>query len=290
MFCGCCQKEVPGHGRYIRSCKHIFHLSCIVQWIKTKKNEHCPVCRTTDRKGHESLSQILGIDDGIYVVDPTQTPLMQLLRTTPSLEEVTKLLKHDPNINACDKDGWTALHFAAVENSAPGVIAKLVEAGADLTATTFCDDKERTPLGLAVEFCCPTEAITLLESGAVYDGLILKAILEREPCLPVFQWIYDRHTIDKDDALLKACCAGNLSGVQFLLDVGGNPNCRVEWTHPTTTLYWTPVFATLAGISKHGGAYTPFHDIMQLLTERGAVVNANVLHEYCYWEKRSYTS
>jgi len=66
-------------------------------------------------------------------------------------------------LNGAAKDGWTALHFAARQNSAE-VIAKLIEMGADFDQKTVMG---RTPLAVAVRYNKTTEAAScLLRHGA----------------------------------------------------------------------------------------------------------------------------
>ena len=50
-------------------------------------------------------------------------------------ETVKAMIKSGVNINACDENGWTALHYAAVEND-DKMVRWLVRNGADVNAKT----------------------------------------------------------------------------------------------------------------------------------------------------------
>lgn len=82
--------------------------------------------------------------------------------------EIARLLNTEINVNEQDKQGWTALHFAAQEQSAPGVAA-LVRAGAN---TELKDSYGNTPLFKAVFSARDNGEIIkiLLKAGANPDS------------------------------------------------------------------------------------------------------------------------
>ena len=82
--------------------------------------------------------------------------------------EINKLIKLGIDVNAQDKEGWTALHFAAQRQSVPAVKALLI-AGADIEIK---DSHGNTPLFRAVFNSQGSgEIITmLLEAGANPDS------------------------------------------------------------------------------------------------------------------------
>ncbi|GIM02625.1 hypothetical protein Vretimale_7499 [Volvox reticuliferus] len=127
------------------------------------------------------------------------------------------------NVDAHDGDGCTALHRAAAAG-AGGVVALLLEAGADPAAT---DDGGRTPLHYAAEAGLVEVMRLLLEHVAAED-------VDRRDA---FGW----------SALHHAAEQGNAAMLQLLLQRGACP-------HSATAHGWTP--AHLAARGHHVGLLT----------------------------------
>ena len=81
----------------------------------------------------------------------------------PNPEVVSVLSKAGADVNAKDKDGWTALMAAAAKNPEPGVVSALLEAGADIQGK---NDAGWTALMAAAHNSNPDVTATLLEAGA----------------------------------------------------------------------------------------------------------------------------
>ena len=90
------------------------------------------------------------------------TPLGIAAANDRSAGVVAALVDAGADANAADEDGWTALHWAAKHAASPHVFAALVAAGADPDAA---DDSGWTPLHVATRDNSPSVVRALIESG-----------------------------------------------------------------------------------------------------------------------------
>ncbi|GMT24865.1 hypothetical protein PFISCL1PPCAC_16162 [Pristionchus fissidentatus] len=138
--------------------------------------------------------------------DRGRTPLLLLLQSTrkdmETLEIVRALVRTGADIKAIDTDGWGALHFSLHRHRTPAFNQKLIEMGANPQvvdvrgrsvihlATEYCDllnlemmlqsdavrmidtadDRNRTPLSMAVADCQLAVARVLVDAGANLDS------------------------------------------------------------------------------------------------------------------------
>jgi len=147
---------------------------------------------------------------------------------------VRDLLRHGANVNTRSGDGMTALHWAAERGDAD-IVAMLVDAGANVDATTRLGDY--TPLLLAAKDGHAPVVELLLEAGA--DA--------------------NRPTTTGTTPLMFAAASGVAEAVTALLDYGAEPNAR-ESSRGETALD----FAAAAGRDQ----------AIRALTARGADVAA----------------
>lgn len=83
----------------------------------------------------------------------------------------------DPNVEAVDSSGWTALQRAAQEGD-PGKIAALLQRGANIEASSPKVYAGATPLVIALEYAQPEAAKLLLARGASTTGATGRTALE----------------------------------------------------------------------------------------------------------------
>lgn len=107
---------------------------------------------------HEMLQLLFDHGMNLEVKVHGRTPLMDLLYYKRP-DNVRWLLDHGARINAKDKDGKTALHYAVIHGSRPQIVQCLVDHGANRTAK---DKLGRTPLDHAREKA-RTKLIAVLE-------------------------------------------------------------------------------------------------------------------------------
>jgi len=91
-----------------------------------------------------------------------ETPLMNAARRN-SPRHISLLLDAGADANAATDSGWTALHFATLNNDDPEVVKTLLERGANIEAK---DSDGDTPLMNAVMAGKFRSAIVLLDHGA----------------------------------------------------------------------------------------------------------------------------
>jgi ankyrin repeat protein len=95
------------------------------------------------------------------------TPLMRAARYNGNPGVIAALIEAGADLNARDYDkGWRPLHYAAYGNANPEVIAALVEAGADFRVK---DAMGLTPLTWAVRHNKNPEISALLRKGVSGD-------------------------------------------------------------------------------------------------------------------------
>jgi cytohesin len=97
-----------------------------------------------------------------YDEDQYQNPPLQAVVSQNQQSQAELLLAHGADVNAANKNGWTALHQAAAGGSKP-IAELLIKAGARVNQRDFSGN---TPLLLAVSSKHPEVAQLLLESKA----------------------------------------------------------------------------------------------------------------------------
>lgn len=120
---------------------------------------------------------------------------------TATAADIQKVLDQGIDVNAQDKAGKTALHWAATAQ--PAVIAELLAAGATVNAK---DQWDRTPLHFVGATGRIENVRLLLEAGADVNA----------------------ETTNKWTPIHGACKFGAPENVQVLLDAGANPKARTE--------------------------------------------------------------
>ena len=151
-----------------------------------------------------------------------------------SKEMIRSLLQKKVDVNAPQRDGTTALHWA-VRLDDLETADRLIRAGANVSAATRAG---ATPLQLAAINGNAAMIEKLLQGGANLNG-------------PLSQY--------GDTALMMAARTGKTDAVQLLLDRGAQANAKETWGD-TTALMW----ATSEG----------HPDVVKMLIDRGANVNA----------------
>ena len=178
MSCAICFEDITeSTGRTQLSCKHEFHLKCVVTWLQREEGAGtCPCCRAEPGE----LEQI-GISDseseGSSVFseesDPVEgvTPLM-VAAVANNVAEIRRLVAEDATtLEALDSDKDTALVYA-VRNRRVAATEALIELGADVEAVAILcpdnEDEELTPEFALHGACMWTSAPCiryLLDSG-----------------------------------------------------------------------------------------------------------------------------
>lgn len=177
MDCAICFGEITETtGRTQLSCKHEFHLKCVVTWLQREEGAGtCPCCRAEPGE----LEQI-GISDsesdGSTAVsedsDPVEgvTPLM-FAAAADNVAEIRRLVAGGAGLEALDSDKDTALVYA-VRNRRVAATEALIELGADVQAVAILcpdnEDEELTPEFALHGACMWTSAPCiryLLDSG-----------------------------------------------------------------------------------------------------------------------------
>lgn len=176
ITCSICLGELKGsHATSITPCNHLFHKTCIQEWIRTQHS--CPNCRAVTHNvveaeralcqacetGNVKRVQIL-LSHGInvnYQSSIGYTPLCYA-SLNGHAEVVQLLLNNKANINIKSNLGNSPLHFAATKGHTE-VAQLLLAAGADINAINELGNK---PLTCALEHDYIETAQLLEEHGA----------------------------------------------------------------------------------------------------------------------------
>ena len=176
MSCAICFEDITeSTGRTQLSCKHEFHLKCVVTWLQREEGAGtCPCCRAepsemeqigTSDSGSEAGSDA-GSEDSVEGV----TDLMRAAGDN-DVAEIRRLVDAGADLEAMDSDGDTALVWA-IRNYAQEATDLLIELGADVCSlAVLCPDNEDELLTpeLALHGACHYAATScmryLLDSG-----------------------------------------------------------------------------------------------------------------------------
>ena len=154
MDCAICFGEITETtGRTQLSCKHEFHLKCVVTWLQREEGAGtCPCCRAEpgemERIGASEDSESEGsvTSEESDVVEGV-TPLM-LAAEANNVDEIRRLVAGGASLEAVDSDKDTALVYA-VRNRRVAATDVLIELGADVQAVAILcpdnEDEELTP-------------------------------------------------------------------------------------------------------------------------------------------------
>ena len=210
--CAICFEPVTEEtGRAVMSCKHEFHMRCLVQWLqKPDGTASCPCCRHTpspmeqlvpppsesdsDSDSDSDTDSDSGSDSGSdseEVAETTNiTPLMEAAGESRTCE-MQRLLSAGSNVNAVDSDGDTALAYA-IGHFNHEATALLLEAGADVCAlATYgeihaVDPKDHSKAHLSLFKACKYNSI-VCAAAAIAAGANINYVLEPSMTTPLIE-------------------------------------------------------------------------------------------------------
>ncbi len=174
MECSICFGDISvATGRTILSCRHEFHLSCIVNWLRTG-SECCPLCRTEtgaiEKIQEEEASSVSSDEGDLLEAEHGLTALMSAARDN-EVDEIRHLVTVEGvDIDAKDSDGDSALSYAMINQKEEAAI-ELLRLGANpLTISRLapCYSGEESPcfaLHAACKFAFVPCVRRLLDSG-----------------------------------------------------------------------------------------------------------------------------
>lgn len=118
-------------GRTVLSCKHEFHLKCVVTWLQTGGS--CPCCRRSPGE-MEAIGSVSSSDDDSILSDIEHdfhvTALMKAARDN-DVSEIRRLIQEGADIEALDSDEDTPLMYAVL-NQQMEAADLLLELGANV--------------------------------------------------------------------------------------------------------------------------------------------------------------
>lgn len=161
-----------------------------------------------------------------------ESPLADAVQRGADVASVKELIRSGADVNAAQGDGMTALHWAAVNGSAP-VAELLVESGADLSATTRLGSY--TPLHLASDAGDPEVLRVLLEAGSNPNrqtssgGAMPLHLAARSGSAEAVEVLLDhgadveaREAVRGQTALMFAAASGRTEVVRILAEAGAD--------------------------------------------------------------------
>ena len=195
--CSICFEPVTDEtGRAVMSCKHEFHMRCLVQWLqKPDGTATCPCCRHAPTPMEQlvpppsdSDSEDEDEDEDEDEAETTNTtPLMKAAEES-RIADIRRMLSAGANVNEVDPNGDTALTYAVVNNKHEAT-AVLLEAGADVRALAYYHSRIWDFDPLYRKYCSNARA---------------------------------------NLALFVACKFGSLSCASAAIEAGANINCRLS--------------------------------------------------------------
>ena len=147
MECAICFGEITETtGRTQLSCKHEFHLKCVVTWLQREEGAGtCPCCRAEPGEMEQIGTSDSDSDDGSDAASEDSVEgVTELMRAAAdnNVAEIRRLMDAGANPEMRDSTGDTALVWA-VRNYADGATGLLIELGADVCSLALlCPDNE----------------------------------------------------------------------------------------------------------------------------------------------------
>ena len=207
--------------------------------VNATDKENCTTLWIACAKSNTDAINVLlkaGSDTNIALDDSGVTCLMQAVDTDCSKEVLQALIDHRADVNAIDKENYTALWIACAKSNTDAINVPL-KAGADTNIAL--DDSGDTCLMCAVENDCSKE--------------VLQAIIDHGG---------DVNATDQQNctALLIACDKSNTDAINVLLNAGADTNIALDDSGDTCLMQ-----AVYKDCSK---------EVMQDIIDHGADVNA----------------
>ena len=206
--CAICFEPVTDEtGRAVMSCKHEFHMRCLVQWLqKPDGTATCPCCRQTPTPMEQLVAPPSDSDsdsdsdsEDEEVEDEEVEDEAETTNTTPLMKaaaesriaDMQRLLSAGANVNAVDSDGDTALAYT-IRNFNHEATALLLEAGADVCAlATYgsihaVDPKDHPKAQLALFKACEYNSIACA-AAAIAAGADINYALKPTITTPLIE-------------------------------------------------------------------------------------------------------
>lgn len=187
------------------------------------------------------------------VSDEGMTPLL-LAAESGNTQEVNEIIKSGANVNATSQYGWTALMFAAWKGHEQ-IVEMLLDAGADPNIVsksvpsqfeTVGGHPPSTALAEAVSENHTSIANILIDRGALIDPLSI-AHAGGQGNIPLLKKFLKKganlnQPSNRDfntSPLCRACRAGKMDTIKWLINNGANPNLFTNG--------WTPLLHAIRG-------------------------------------------
>ena len=158
-------------------------------------------------------------------------------------DDIAKLLiEHGADLNEGDKDGYRALHVAAMHNH-PKVVRVLLQTGADPLCkplkTNNCYDWGLEPSGTPLSKACGyghvdtvAEILPYLEAEKDVNDALLTAVGARRPDIISLILTHPLADVNKQERyhtpLYTACSRRDSKSIKILLEAGADPNTKIK--------------------------------------------------------------
>lgn len=201
----------------------------------------------------DSLRILLGADVNVNVRNSSQaTPLITAIKSASSFTFVNMLLNASADVNAKNKDGWTALHFTVAsqdlhQQDQSDIAKALIKAGANIEAKTESGD---TPLMLAAKNDKLDNVRILLDAGANVNA---------------------RNNFHSSPLLIAIQESQSESLTKLLINAGADLNAVSDWG-------WGALHLTVNGVYEDGiFSGTDLSNIAKLLLDAGADIELKTM-------------